>query len=237
MFEEILKTFENEDLRNLCEELIKTIPDYFYKVPASSTGKYHPAYALGEGGLYRHTLALCKIMNHMFEVTNYISRDRDLMRIAGIMHDTRKSGSQEEYEKNKYTNFDHPLKAAEVVRSFKGRDWEDVEIEIIADAISSHMGKWNTDKRSSIVLPTPQNKYQNIVHLCDYLASRKDIEIVFSSEELPQIDPFDYKITFGKHSGKSLREIPVDYLKWLQKQEIKDFGLKKSVDEVLKVLK
>lgn len=102
------------------------------------------------------------------------------MRIAGLMHDSRKSGSQEEYEHNHYTNFDHPIKAANVVREFKGTGfWNDNEIELIAQAIESHMGQWNTDKRSLVVLPLPTNKYQMMVHWCDYLASRKDIEIKF----------------------------------------------------------
>lgn len=65
MLEEIINTIENEDLKELANELIKTIPDYWYHVGASSTGKYHPAYALGEGGLMRHTIALCKIMNYI----------------------------------------------------------------------------------------------------------------------------------------------------------------------------
>lgn len=170
----------DEYSKTLANELIKTVPDYFWTVPASSTGKYHPTYALGDGGLYRHTVALCRIMNHLFEVsTGFTPREKDLLLIAGIMHDSRKSGSQTEYESNHYTNFDHPLKAANVVRQFKNKSWNNNEIELIANAIESHMGKWNTDKRSNVVLPTPQNKYQTMLHWCDYLASRKDLEVKF----------------------------------------------------------
>lgn len=233
MFEEIISTIENEDLKELALELIKTIPPYFYEVAASSTGKYHPSYALGEGGLYRHTLALCRIMNHLFEVSNYTSRDKDLMRIAGMMHDTRKSGDQEEYEINHYTNFDHPLQAALIVRAFKNKKWNNDEIETIASAIESHMGKWNTDKRSSAVLPLPKTKYQMIVHWCDYLASRKDIEIKFdNSESLPDIN--EYKLTFGKHAGKTLVQInqeAPDYISWMKGQD-----LKYPVNELIKKL-
>ena len=221
-FKEVLDTITENDMRELAEELIKTIPAYFYDVPASSTGKYHPSYALGIGGLYRHTLALCRIMNHILEVSNYTEHDKNLMRIAGMMHDTRKSGSQEAYEKNKYTNFDHPLQAAEVVRNFKGKDWNDEDIEIIASAIETHMGKWNEDKRSNVILPIPKNKYQMIIHWCDYLASRKDIEVQFSNEsiEVPTIDT--YRLSFGKHAGKLLSEIPKDYLQWLASTDVKE---------------
>ena len=231
-FKEVLDTITENDMRELAEELIKTIPTYFYDVPASSTGKYHPSYALGIGGLYLHTLALCRIMNHILEVSNYTDHDKNLMRIAGMMHDTRKSGSQEAYEKNKYTNFDHPLQAAEVVRNFKGKDWNDEDIEIIASAIETHMGKWNEDKRSNVILPIPKNKYQMIVHWCDYLASRKDIEVQFSNEsiEVPTIDT--YRLSFGKHAGKLLSEIPKDYLQWLSTTDLKE-PLRSLVKEVV----
>lgn len=167
---------ENKDLELLLKEMEKTIPSYYYEVPASSTGKYHPAYALGKGGLHRHTQALLKIMEHIFTIDfSFDSRERDLMRIAGIMHDSRKSGSQEDYEKDPMTKFEHPILAANEVRNFKGKSWNDNEIEIIAQAVESHMGQWNTRIGSECILPLPTNKYQKLLHMCDYLASRKDI--------------------------------------------------------------
>ena len=68
-------------------------------------------------------------------------------------------------QKNKYTKFDHPLLAANVIRELKGNELSDEEIEMIATTIESHMGAWNTDKRSSTVLPLPKNKYQTIFTL------------------------------------------------------------------------
>jgi hypothetical protein len=209
---------------------IDTIPTYFWTVPASSTGKYHPNFALGNGGLLRHTCALVRIMNHTFDVkcmNNWTSRERDCLRIAGLMHDTRKSGSQEDYEKNKYTKHEHPILAAEVVRLFKGCEIiEDDEIEIIASAIESHMGMWTESKYSDIVLPEPKTKYQKMLHWCDYLASRKDIEIKFDSvkESSEPTNARDYLITFGKHNGMTLGEIwdsDPSYIEWLRTQDTK----------------
>lgn len=42
IFDSLLNTIENEDIRHFAEECIETIPDYFWEVGASSTGKYHP---------------------------------------------------------------------------------------------------------------------------------------------------------------------------------------------------
>ena len=235
IFNTILETFENEDIKKFAVECIDSISEYIYSVPASSTGKYHPKYALNDGGLVRHTLALVRIMNHLFSIdcvkNQFTSRERDLLRVAGLMHDTKKSGSQEEYEGNKFTKFNHPLLAAdEVVRVWKTEMEHMItpdELKIIYCSIRSHMGQWNTDKRSpGVELPLPQTKYEIMVHVCDYLASRKDIELQFEyahkdwpsstfEKELPDINT--WKLPFGKYKGKTLLEIKSEnpgYIKW-----------------------
>lgn len=224
IFNGIISTIESDDIRDFAEVLLDTIPDYFWDVGASSTGKYHPQYALGDLGLARHTCALVRIMNHLFSIdcvkNDFTKRERDLLRLAGIMHDTRKSGSQKDYLKNKYTKFDHPLQAANIIREYKDVYLSNDEIEFVASVIESHMGQWNTDKRSDIVLPTPTNKYQKILHICDYLASRKDLEILFDPEftaEKPSLK--NYVMEFGKYKGEKLIDLAKndsDYVRWLK---------------------
>lgn len=232
IFDSVLSTFENEDVREFTEKCIDAIPEYFYSVPASSTGKYHPEYALGDGGLVRHTLALVRIMNHLFSIdcvkNQFSSRERDLMRLSGLMHDTRKSGSQDEFEKNKYTKFNHPILAAdEVVRIWKLDDKPIItrdDLKIVYLSIRSHMGQWNTDKRNpDVELPVPKTKYEILVHACDYLASRKDINIIFDDEVSQKLEPAilpdvnTWIVPFGKYKGKTLVEIQKedpDYIKW-----------------------
>lgn len=226
VFKPILDTFENEDIKIFARACLDTIPPYFWEVGASSTGKYHPQYALGELGLARHTLALCRFMNHMFSVdcikNQFSSRERDLMRIAGMMHDSRKSGSQEDYERSKWTKFDHPLLAAEAVRNVDNLIIPPDEVETIATAIESHMGQWNVDSRHpDIVLPLPKNKYQIMLHVCDYLASRKDIEVLFDGIQIKKEPPTveTWKLTFGKHEGKTLLEVQKEdpsYIYWVK---------------------
>ena len=187
IFDEILATIENEDLKKfMVEKCLPTIPDWFWIAPAASSGRFHPKTSLGEGGLARHTVAMCRILNYMFELdafyNQYTSRERDLMRIGALMHDTRKSGSQEDYEKNKQTRFDHPFLAAEAVRELDGIDPS--EKELVCGIISAHMGQFNTSKKHpDIILPKPKNKYELMVHLADYLSSRKDIEVYIDTVE------------------------------------------------------
>ncbi len=179
---EIKATLETDEARGFYDALVETIPEYFWEVGASSTGKYHPEYALGENGLARHTCALVRFLNHTFAIEcmhKYSARQRDMLRLAGMMHDSRKSGDQAAYEENPYTKHEHPLLAAEVVRGFKGRYLEPDEVEAMAQAIESHMGQWTTNKYSNVVLPKPESGFQRILHWADYLASRKDIEVKF----------------------------------------------------------
>ena len=218
-----------------------TIPKYFWEVPASSSFKYHPRYAVTVPlGLAKHTVALVRILNHMFGVesvaSQFTSRERDLLRVAGLMHDTRKSGTQEEYQRSKWTKFDHPILAAEVIKNLGGLP--QTEIDLIAHVIESHMGQFNTSKKDpDVVLPKPEDKYQIIVHLADYLASRKDIELIF--EDLPdtsafvekrveEVEPEDFEIHFGKYKGLTWPEIEKQdpgYLEWGKDKEGKAFDV------------
>lgn len=244
MFAPILDTFENEDIKQFAKKCLDAAPDYWFTVGASSTGKYHPQYALGDGGLARHTAALVRILNHMFSVESvankFSSRQRDLLRVAGIAHDMMKSGTQKEYERSKWTRFDHPLAAAKMVEAIDGLPKE--EILYIADAIRSHMGQWNTDKRNpGAVLPKPETNSQIILHLADYMASRKDIEVLFDG--LPEaagitgepqdvvkpkkrspedVDVYEFQMRFGKYQGLTWPEIEKEnpgYFNWAKDKD------------------
>ena len=54
--------------------------------------------------------------------------------------------------------------------------------ELIASCIETHMGPWTTDYDGNEVLNPPKTKYQNFVHMCDYLASRKFLIVKFDEK-------------------------------------------------------
>ena len=60
----------------------------------------------------------------------------------------------------------------------------DEELEFITRVVSSHMGEWNTNPYSDIVLPLPNDKYQRFVHMCDFLSSRKFLDIKFENNDI-----------------------------------------------------
>lgn len=232
LLKEYFQSVQDENVKKFMEQCIATIPEYWFTVPASSTGKYHPNYALGNGGLMRHTIALLRFFDRLVRNTMYGSpftnREMDLLRVACLMHDSRKSGSDEDYAVNKYTKFDHPILAANVVRSIETEYITDEEKELVANAIESHMGQWNTDPygRCKVELPLPTNKYQKIVHLVDYLAAQKGVEVQFDGyttepnvvEESVETATVDtYVFPFGKYKGMKLTEVNEqhpDYIDW-----------------------
>ena len=57
----------------------------------------------------------------------------------------------------------------------------------VARLISSHMGPWNIDKKSYIVLPKPKEEDEKFVLLCDYLASRRFLDVSFKDNEIERI--------------------------------------------------
>lgn len=179
-FSKELEYINSDKVKKTCQEMIKLLPDYFFEVPASSTGKYHPEYALGEGGLLRHSKAAARIGHELLEDPSigdkYTALEKDLMIMALILHDGLKSGLTQE----KYTRFDHPILMADYIMDNEDKlDLDISEIEFVCDVIKTHMGNWITDYNGVVVLEKPKTKYQNFVHMCDYLASRKCILLPF----------------------------------------------------------
>lgn len=171
---------KDERVRKACLEMIKLLPDYFFNVQASSTGKYHPEYAIGEGGLLRHTKAAVRIayelLNDACIGDKYKQVEKDLMIMGLILHDGLKHGMEE----SQYTVFEHPILIADYImdnEEILGLEVE--EIEFLCDVVKTHMGPWTTDYRGNEVLERPKTKFQNFVHMCDYLASRKCLLVPF----------------------------------------------------------
>lgn len=241
MITPILNTIVNDDIREFAKVLVDGLPDYIWHVGASSTGKYHPAYSLGEGGLMRHQIAVVRFLNHFFTLeqynTKFTSREIDLIRVAGLTHDGLKSGSQLDYDKSKYTKFDHPIRMANEILSYDGKYLNHDELEFIAHCVESHMGQWSTDKQSTTVLPKPKDEAQYLVHLADYLASRKDLTMAFDNVETPKpttTNVNDYVVTFGKHKGEKLVDVfktDHSYCVWL-----KENSFQREVVEMIKQL-
>lgn len=187
IFNKEIDYIKNDRYKEAVRVYLDLLPDYFYEIPASSTGKYHPSFALGEGGLVRHTKVAVRMANEIIGGKTigdkFTSDEKDLVLIALMLHDGLKEG----LVKEKYTRFDHPVLMADFVKEHKGKtNLTDDEANLISSMISSHMGEWNTNPYSDVVLPVPNNKYQKMVHMCDMLASRKFIDVKFNGNDIEE---------------------------------------------------
>ena len=185
LFLDELGYIKDESLAESLLELINLLPEYWLEEAASSTGKYHPEYALGKGGLLRHSKAAMRIgyelLNNPCIGDKYTDREKDLMLMSLLVHDGLKLGMPQE----KYTRFDHPILMGEFVldnRDKIGLSEEDANF--MNDVIKTHMGPWTTDYDGNEVLERPKTKYQNFVHMCDFLASRKCLLVPFEDNNI-----------------------------------------------------
>lgn len=179
---------EDVILETFLKFFLNKVPIEFWSMPASTSGKHHPSYALGKGGLIRHTKAAIKIADSLLNLEMYNHLDKNLIIAALMVHDSVKPGFTSD-GKAISTQSKHPLFAVELLEKtlneFKNKSNLNKEeysklslqVEQIKRMVKSHMGQWNTDKEGNVILPKPEKEDEKFVHLCDYLASRKFLNI------------------------------------------------------------
>ena len=155
------------------------IPDYFYQVPSSSSGKYHPEDELEPGGLVLHTIKCVRAAETMARMYQLTEDELELAKTALLLHDICKNGLTRD---SGHTEFAHPLFASEnllvEMAKEKHNKYFNKDVRKVAKLIRSHMGQWNTDEHQpDIILPLQKTKLEKFVHECDYIASRKEFVI------------------------------------------------------------
>ena len=187
VFTKELNFIKDERIKNSCITILDMLPDYFYEIPASSTGKYHPEFSLGEGGLVRHVKVAVRLAKELLDNPcigdKYTDNEKDVMIMTLILHDGLKSGLKH----NKYTQANHPTLIKNFVLENKDKiELTENELDLFAHAVESHMGPWNTDYDGNEILPKPKTKYENFVHMCDYLSSRKFLNVNFENNDISE---------------------------------------------------
>jgi 23S rRNA maturation-related 3'-5' exoribonuclease YhaM len=176
IFETELGYIRNGKIREFVEKALNKLPDYFFTMAASTSGRFHPKFSLGEGGLVRHTQAAVRIAVDLtsLEMMKYTDIEKDIIIAALILHDGMKCG-----ENGTGTVLLHPTIMAAFIdeNSELSTMLESEILDKIKGCISSHMGEWAYDYKDKFkknqLLPKPKNKLESIVHLSDYLSSRK----------------------------------------------------------------
>lgn len=161
----------DSDLQKFVIQIMNMLPGYFWTVPASSSGKYHPAFSLGEGGLVRHSILVARFARRIALAQGMTDREQDLMTISGLIHDGMKQGEGD----GGHTVHEHPVLIANLLReNFAGNQ----DAEFIAHVVESHMGQWTTSKYSEVVLPAPKDAYQCVLSAADMIAADKGLGLL-----------------------------------------------------------
>ena len=173
LFQREFDLIVDEDLRSaVIGYMDEEVPDYFWEEGASSSGKYHPKFSQNTGGLVRHTKAVVMFAEELLRMTPYDSLSdeyKDYVIAACIMHDTKKYGVSG-YDKKEYKN--HAMNAAIAFNDYCS-DCTDYEPHhLMLHAMAAHMGQWSTNPDDR-----PITRIDDCVHLADYMASRRFIDI------------------------------------------------------------
>lgn len=179
-FKREIANITDEQKRHFAEWYLQTkVGAWFWESGASSSGKYHPTFTKGVGGLVKHTRAACMFLEELLRLNTYAYMSdeyKDFARLAILLHDTCKYGTADAENHDCYRN--HGKLAAENV----GSAWEEYFnapcSEFLTHAIISHMGQWVGDEEDK-----PFTNIDRLVHLADYIASRSFLDIPSLSAE------------------------------------------------------
>lgn len=186
-----LNLIVDEELRIVTKAYLdECVPDYFWEDGASSSGKYHPQFSQGQGGLVRHTKAVVMFAEELLKMSTYAyMKDayKDYAIAACIVHDTAKYGMTE-FNKAEYKN--HARNAAIAFNNF-AKECDYQASEILLNAIVAHMGQWSTKKEDR-----PFTNVDRLVHLADYIASRSFIDIPEIVDEWNNVENLEDNLPF-----------------------------------------
>jgi hypothetical protein len=155
------------------DALRRSTPDYFWEMPASTSGKYHNPFTRMGHGLHIHvkmTLTVYeRIVDSWVQLGRISEYEADCGRAALLLHDVLKAG-------HTYEDGDHSVENHDVLAATWLRHNTELPTEVI-DAVAAHNGPW-------MVGPEPDSELSLLVHTCDMVASDANVTAgVFKPDE------------------------------------------------------
>lgn len=169
VFENELWRIQNENLRNAVIKYFEEIvPEYFWTIASSMSGKYHSSFDAGEGGLVRHTKMCVLVAEELLRLEEFEAASSDIVYAAALMHDSFKHGSS-----GSHYRADHPRLAADAWWEFVDKEKLNPQFKAISYAVAWHSGQWSgPSTRDHYDRPAEYLREIRCVHLADYIASR-----------------------------------------------------------------
>lgn len=160
-----VELIEDDEIRQATlSALGRGVPEYFWQVPATSSGKYHNHFSRRRHGLWIHVKMVFAAYERM--VRSYVEQglitetEADMGRAAVLLHDMLKYGHGYEDGDDTVTNHD----------KLAGH-WLEHNSELprqVVRAVKTHNGPWYDG-------PEPDSPLEQLVHQADMMASTKNV--------------------------------------------------------------
>ncbi len=161
----------NPDIRETATEILRAAPDYFLVIPSSTTGKYHPEDEITVGGKALHTKRVVFLVRELGKMDNLQPKPHDLLVAAALVHDL----FFKDVPERKHSTSIHP----ELLRKYTEKDLGHLPYYTeILDIAEKHSGRWGT---TAAQRPKQKLKADKMLHVADYIASRRPIHVHVSS--------------------------------------------------------
>ncbi|MEC2266544.1 hypothetical protein ACR6EC_12235 [Bacillus subtilis] len=175
-FQKYLDLMANPEIKAFAKFMLEKAPDYFFIIPASVSGKWHAPWSTDKGGLVRHVLMGCQVAYDLSRTFGLNDKETDMALAAMVGHDIIKYGLDFD---DRYMDM-HPFMPRSYYGHYKSAGYvgdysKTPEFDTIMSAIERHMGNIMTGEWTSVGGVKPETPLQYVVHLADYVASRKNL--------------------------------------------------------------
>ena len=188
-FKRELNLIADENLRMAVEAYFnERVPKWFFESGASASGKFHPVFSQGEGGLVRHVKAVVMFAEELLRMSSYAympQQYKDYVIVACLIHDCAKYGMSDTLDKSAYK--EHAPNGAKMFDAFMREKYGVCVSEKLLDAVRTHMGQWSEKEDK------PFSPIDRCVHMADYMASRSFIDIPVIMDEYAEACEENYE--------------------------------------------
>lgn len=165
------------ELYNWAITVLEHAPLYFWVIPSSSSGKYHPPFSQGLGGLVRHTFAVMYLAHEFSGTFELKPFEKAVAVTAAAIHDMCKYGLS--YDPMYFGVHECLVRVKIGPKGEKLSHLLHQEVlETILSAVESHNGSFVSGSWTAFRRP-PEGPISQVLHLADYAASRKKVNIEF----------------------------------------------------------
>ena len=174
-----LDWIKNETIKKFTEFCLDNAPPYFWEVPSSSGGRWHPDWANGHGGLVRHSKATAYVTKELARAYELTEIETDAAISAACLHDLTKYT----LAGGKHTSKTHDAEAAKYVYLL-AKKFSEVQVPMLMEicgGIAWHFGVFSVRPEGIPIKKFPEeySRIEQLVHIADMVASRKEVKFTF----------------------------------------------------------